>query len=111
MTSPNFTRACCGTRTVLARYPSRPGLLDVAGTLLETVAPWEIRGIRPSSERRPDKTHAAACLLCLRNASRSLLIWSALVVGIPCGKPGYTFSVAFFTIFEDIRAAAAMGTI
>ena len=27
------------------------------------------------------------------NASRAALIWSALVVGIPCGKPGYDFSV------------------
>jgi hypothetical protein len=24
----------------------------------------------------------------LKNASRSALIWSALVVGMPCGKPG-----------------------
>ena len=47
------------------------------------------------------KNQAAACRLCFKNASRSALIWSALVVGIPCGKPGYTFSVAFFTIFAD----------
>src|SRR6267378_2680203 len=47
----------------------------------------------------------------LKNASRSALIWSALVVGMPCGKPGYTFSVAFLTIFADIRAAAPIGTI
>jgi hypothetical protein len=31
------------------------------------------------------------------NASKSLLIVSACVVGIPCGKPGYVFSVPFFT--------------
>jgi len=39
------------------------------------------------------------------------LIWSALVVGIPCGKTGYTFSVAPFTILADISPAAAIGTI
>lgn len=31
------------------------------------------------------------------NASKSLLIVSACVVGIPCGKPAYVFSVPFFT--------------
>jgi hypothetical protein len=36
---------------------------------------------------------------------------SAWVVGIPCGKPGYTFSVALFTSLADCRAAAPMGTI
>ena len=41
----------------------------------------------------------------------SALICSALVVGIPCGNPGYTFSVAFFIIFAEIRADAPMGTI
>jgi len=55
--------------------------------------------------------YAAACLLCLKKASMSALIWSALVVGIPCGKPGYTFKVEFFTIFADIGPAAAIGTI
>src|SRR5258705_13674615 len=55
--------------------------------------------------------HAAADFSPLKNARRSALIWSALVVGIPCGKPGYTFSVAFFTIFADIRPAAPIGTI
>ena len=62
-------------------------------------------------EGRPDKAHAAACWLFWMNASRSALIWSALVVGIPCGKPGYTLSVAPFTSFADCRAAAPMGTI
>jgi len=37
------------------------------------------------------------------------LIWSAFVVGIPCGKPRYTFNVAFFTSFADNNAAAPMG--
>ena len=55
--------------------------------------------------------HAAVDFSPLKNARRSALIWSALVVGIPCGKPGYTFSVAFFTIFADIRPAAPIGTI
>ena len=45
------------------------------------------------------------------NSSRSALIWSAWVVGIPCGKPGYVFSLAPFTSFADCSAAAAMGTI
>jgi hypothetical protein len=31
------------------------------------------------------------------NVSRSLLIVSACVVGIPCGKPAYVFSVPFCT--------------
>jgi len=31
--------------------------------------------------------------------------------GIPCGKPGYTLSVAPFTSFADCKAAAPMGTI
>src|SRR5580692_1298883 len=54
---------------------------------------------------------AAFCWLRWINASRSALIWSALVVGMPCGNPGYTFRVAPFTSFADCRAAAAMGTI
>ena len=32
--------------------------------------------------------YAAAFLLCLKNASKSALMWSGLVVHIPCGKPG-----------------------
>jgi hypothetical protein len=47
----------------------------------------------------------------LKKASRSALIWDAWVVGMPCGKPGYTFSVAFFSIFADMGPAAAIGTI
>ena len=46
-------------------------------------------------------TYAAACSARLKNASRSALMTSACVVGIPCGKPGYTFNVAFFTSFAD----------
>jgi hypothetical protein len=33
-------------------------------------------------------SYADACWLRWRNASKSALIWSALVVGMPCGKPG-----------------------
>ena len=47
----------------------------------------------------------------LKKVSKSALIWSALVAGMPCGKPLYTFSVAFFSIFADLRPAAAIGTI
>ena len=74
--------------------------------------PIELPGLC-SKDKRPGSplAYAAASRLCLMNPSRSALIWSALVVGIPCGKPGYTFSVAFFTIFADIGAAAAIGTI
>ena len=61
---------------------------------------------------RPVLNYAAAfARFSLINASRSALIVSALVVGIPCGNPGYTFSVAPFTSFADCRAAAAIGTI
>jgi hypothetical protein len=63
------------------------------------------------AEGRPDLAYAATAWVCLTNASRSALIWSALVVGIPCGNPGYTLSVAPFTSFADWRAAAAIGTI
>src|SRR5439155_2283878 len=62
-------------------------------------------------KRSSERFHAAAWLARLKNANRSALIWSALVVGMPCGNPGYTFSVAFFTIFAEIRADAPMGTI
>jgi hypothetical protein len=62
-------------------------------------------------ERRPDQVYAAASRLFLMNANRSALIVSALVVGIPWGKPGYIFSVEFFTSFADSGAAAAIGTI
>src|SRR5258707_8523792 len=63
------------------------------------------------NKRRRRCGHADLALVWLINASRSALIWSALVVGIPCGKPGYTLSVAPFTSFEDCKAAAPMGTI
>src|SRR5256885_653642 len=55
-----------------------------------------------SSKTLSERFHAAAWLARLKNANRSALIWSALVVGMPCGNPGYTLSVAFFTIFADI---------
>ena len=56
--------------------------------------------------------HAAFSFeFCLMNASRSALMVSAWVVGIPCGKPGYTLRVAPFTNFADCMAAAPMGTI
>src|ERR1700722_17652202 len=78
--------------------------------------PWHWRTrkcceIRPSVKNRPDLTYAATSCFCLINASRSALIVSAWVVGIPCGKPGYTLRVAPFTSFEDCRADAAIGTI
>jgi|SRR5580704_9954688 hypothetical protein len=60
---------------------------------------------------RPDIVYAAASWLRSMNASKSALIWSALVVGIPWGKPGYTFSVAPFTSFADNGADATIGTI
>jgi hypothetical protein len=47
----------------------------------------------------------------LMNASRSALILSFSVEQTPCGAPGYSFSVAFFTSFDDRFAEAAIGTI
>ena len=38
-------------------------------------------------------------------------MWSAFVVHMPCGKPGYTFSTALFTSLADISAEAPIGTI
>jgi hypothetical protein len=48
---------------------------------------------------------------CFRKASRSALIVSACVVGMPCGKPLYVFSVPFFSSFADNGPASAYGTI
>jgi hypothetical protein len=64
-----------------------------------------------SSEPKPPQHHDDAVATPLTNARRSALIWSGLVVAMPCGKPGYTFSVAFFKIFADMRPAAPIGTI
>jgi len=36
-----------------------------------------------------------------RNSRRSALIVAASVVGMPCGKPWYVFSVPFCTSFAD----------
>ena len=47
----------------------------------------------------------------LMNASRSALIVAASVVGMPCGKPLYVFSVPFFNSFADSGAESAYGTI
>ena len=46
------------------------------------------------------KFHTAATLVfAAMNSRRSALIWSALVVGLPCGKPLYVFKMAPFTNF------------
>ena len=42
----------------------------------------------------------------LRNANRSALIFSACVVGIPCGKSLYVIRVPFFNSFADKGPAA-----
>ena len=42
----------------------------------------------------------------LRNASRSALIFSACVVGMPCGKSLYVIRVPFFNSFADSGPAA-----
>src|SRR5579862_7766315 len=47
----------------------------------------------------------------LRNASRSALILSACVVGMPCGKSLYVISVPFFSNFAAFGPAATYGTI
>jgi len=39
------------------------------------------------------------------------LIWSACVVGMPCGKPGYDFSVPCFKSFTDFAPLLAKGQI
>src|SRR5712672_1031656 len=76
------------------------------------VASCRERPVRRLSANVPAAlSHAALARLCWMNASRSALIWSAFVVGIPCGKPGYTLSVAFFTSFAESKAAAPIGTI
>jgi hypothetical protein len=54
---------------------------------------------------------AAARSLALRKASRSALIWSLWVEHMPCGNPGYTFSVAPLTSLEERSAEAPIGTI
>jgi len=43
----------------------------------------------PTSATRPKGCQDAAAVAApLKNESKSALIWSALVAGIPCGKPG-----------------------
>ena len=44
--------------------------------------------LRPAGERKSASDPPAVCLYDFMNASRSALIRSACVVGIPCGKPG-----------------------
>ncbi|MGH3298350.1 MAG: hypothetical protein ACRDP7_41820 [Trebonia sp.] len=44
------------------------------------------------------------------NASKSLLIVSACVVGIPCGKPVYVFSVPFCTSLTVRGPEVSWGT-
>src|SRR5215469_5316892 len=51
------------------------------------------------------------CRQSLTNASSSLLIWSAMVVAIPCGPPGTILRVAFFNSFTAFFAATSIGTI
>ena len=46
-----------------------------------------------------------------RKASRSALIISACVVGMPCGNSLYIFSVPFLSNFADKGPASAYGTI
>jgi hypothetical protein len=46
-----------------------------------------------------------------RKASRSALIVSACVVGIPCGKSLYVLRTPFFSSFADKGPASAYGTI
>jgi hypothetical protein len=45
------------------------------------------------------------------NSSRSALIWSAFVVGMPCGNPGYDFSVPCFKSFTDFFPLLSKGQI
>ena len=47
----------------------------------------------------------------MMNASKSGLMSSGCVVHIPCGRPGYTFSVPFLTSLAERSAESAIGTI
>jgi hypothetical protein len=67
--------------------PPRDGLLDFRPGIL----------IRPPPIQR----------YAFRKASRSALIVSALVVGMPCGNALYVFSVPFFKSFADKGAESA----
>ena len=46
-----------------------------------------------------------------KKANNSALIWSFKVETIPCGAPEVTFRVDPFTIFDDRRTEALIGTI
>jgi hypothetical protein len=66
---------------VSARSPITFGFVSMVGPCS--------RAVRASAKVRGRATHhyAVAFAVPLRNASRSVLIVSASVVGMPCGKP------------------------
>lgn len=61
-----------------------------------------------TEDRGHVKFHTAATrAFAAMNSSRSALIWSAFVVGMPCGKPLYVFKIAPFTNFAVRGAESA----
>jgi hypothetical protein len=70
-------------------------------------AHWSRTALMASAKAGLPCVYAQAVIAApLKIATNSALIWSALVAGIPCGKPGHTFNVACFSIVAEIKTAA-----
>jgi hypothetical protein len=90
-------------------YPARETCAEAVSAARISVAAWPTAGRQiahvPPQDRpisfpvRSDQDWM--------KASRSLLIVSALVVGMPCGNPGYVFKVPFCSSFADSGPASA----
>jgi hypothetical protein len=53
---------------------------------LRNLIAMELPGLAANPKGRASEYYAAAFAVPLKKARRSALIWSALVVGMPCGK-------------------------
>jgi len=81
--------------------PSSPCGEPVEAEMESSVLMVELSDSDPTNYPEPPAVSAAASIGQRRKASRSALIVSACVVGMPWGKPLYVLSVPFCTSLAD----------
>src|SRR5207237_5064419 len=100
-------------RDVLARLQRKPALIghSFGGLILQILAGRGLGSVTVAidPDRHPREPRPLG--YAFRKASKSALMVSASVVGIPCGKPLYVFNVLFRSNFADNGPESAYGTI
>jgi hypothetical protein len=110
---PRRTKSSTAGRLPLGRAHEveRRAIVESEAQMMPTSHEWLLErdacfGAGSRDRRRRESPRYSAT-----KASRSALMVSASVVGMPWGKPLYVFKVPFFSSFADNGAESAYGTI